>query len=259
MKNLGEKTDLIVRDDILTEKSVPKKDTMYAENKYFPDAFKGCKHKCIYCVPSFQRQAKRQKQNCEKCYTFEPHAHLERLNRKAPKTTGKQFVFFPKGGDLAFAHPSHILEMLKFVENNPQTTFLFGQTKDPRYLTNYRYPQNAILAITLETNKTEFDTPSEIKNYTEISLAPNPFMRFVDFARVNHNRKAIIIEPILQFDLNELVKMVQFVKPEFVYIGYDTKNCRLPEPTLTEVRNLKGKLSTFTEVRMKTWRSPWWD
>ena len=239
--------------------SVPKKDTMYAENKYFPDVFKGCKHECIYCLPSFQRQAKRQKQNCEKCYTFEPHAHLERLNRKSPKTTGKQFVFFPKGGDLAFAHPTHILEMLKFVENNQQTTFLFGQTKAPQYLSNYHYPQNAILAITLETNRTEFDTPSKIKNYNDISLAPKPFMRVTDFIRVNHNRKAVIIEPVLQFDLDDLVRWIRFIKPEFVYLGYDTKKCRLPEPTLTETRALKRELEKFTEVRLKTWRGPWWD
>lgn len=41
----------------------------------------GCDFDCIYCEYSWKAQAKRQKQNCMKCYDYKPHKHPERLNR----------------------------------------------------------------------------------------------------------------------------------------------------------------------------------
>jgi len=166
------------------------------------------------------------------------------LIHRAPKTIGKQFVFFPKGGDLAFAHPMHILEMLNYAKDNPQTTFLM-QTKDPKWMMQHRFSKNTILAITLETNRTQFDTPSKFKNYYEISLAPLPFTRAANFFGVTHDRKAVIIEPILQHN-SFLADMIRPIKPEFVYVGYDNHNCNLPEPTLTETKELVKTLGKFT-------------
>jgi len=42
--------------------------------------FKGCEFDCLYCVPSFQAQAKRQKHRCLECYKYQPHEHPERLD-----------------------------------------------------------------------------------------------------------------------------------------------------------------------------------
>lgn len=42
---------------------------MYADAKTW-SPFKGCKFDCIYCVPSFQKQAKRQMHNCMDCYNY---------------------------------------------------------------------------------------------------------------------------------------------------------------------------------------------
>lgn len=233
--------------------------TMYSENVYFPDVFKGCKHACIYCKPSFQRQAMRQRKNCQKCYTFEPHSHLERLRRKAPKTPPGKFVFFPKGGDVAFCPAADFLEMLKYAEDNPQTTFLI-QTKDPRYFYNFHYPKNVILNITFETNRSSFDTPSIYENYLQISLAPSPFFRLCLFLQEKEERKALTIEPILQFDLEEITEAILAVKPEFVYIGYDTKKCHLPEPRLEETKALIAALKRLgIDVRLKTIRPAWYE
>ena len=44
-----------------------KKSNMYADAKTW-NPFKGCHFDCTYCVPSFQLQAKRRKNECIKCY-----------------------------------------------------------------------------------------------------------------------------------------------------------------------------------------------
>ncbi len=61
--------------EISTQKNgqaVPEKPSnMYAGAKTW-NPFKGCQFDCTYCVPSFQRQAKRQLHNCQKCYGYTP-------------------------------------------------------------------------------------------------------------------------------------------------------------------------------------------
>jgi hypothetical protein len=232
--------------------------TMYKQNVFFPDVFKGCKNECVYCIPSFQRQAKRQKQRCLKCYEFIPHSHLERLKKPSPKTKHNQFVFFPKGGDVSFCLVTDFLEMIKYCKRNPQTDFLI-QSKNPEYFQNFRFPSNVILGITLETNKTEFDTPSKYHSYNEISLATAPLRRAIDFLNVDHKRKEITIEPILQFD-SDIINLIQSIGPEFVYVGYDTKKCKLPEPRLKETLELISRISNVGfEVRLKTLRKAWYE
>jgi hypothetical protein len=233
--------------------------TMYEQNVYFPDVFKGCLNGCIYCKPSFQRQAKRQKQRCLKCYSFEPHFHLERLKYPSPKTKEGQFVFFPKGGDVSYCFAANFLEMLKYCEANPQTTFLI-QSKNPEYFWSFRYPKNVILGITLESNLSEYHTPSKYHYYHEISIATSPLRRVMDFLIVDHSRKEITIEPILQFDAN-LIGIIAKIKPEFVYVGYDTKKCKLPEPRLSETLELIERLERekHLTVRRKTIRKAWYE
>jgi hypothetical protein len=249
--------------------------TMYSENVYFPDAFKGCGFDCVYCGPSFQRQAKRQKQRCQLCYEYKPHFHPERLIKpiedprkgfyfKTPKTTGKQFVFFPKGGDPYFATVRVFQTMMEFVRANPQTTFLV-QSKSPGFLADHTpLPDNVIVGTTAETDRTIFITgwenlnlDSPFKTYGDISKAPNCETRLLDLAELDHPRKSVTVEPIL-WHSDDLVTFIQRVKPEFVYVGYDTKNCKLPEPSKAKTLKTIAKLEAFTEVRLKTIREAWW-
>ena len=254
---------------------------MYRENVRLSDPFVGCNHGCIYCRPSFQQQAKRQLHRCAiinekgipKCYTFEPHFHAERLLKKSPKTEGDQFVFFPKSGDPSFASEYELSCMLKYIRSNPQTTFLM-QTKDPGFFSSRvfytekkpDYPQNLIMGITLETNRDWF-TVGEYHTYEAISQAKHPVFRAATFRDIPHNRKFITIEPILQFDFRELMNKIdaifwcsKVIEPRVVYVGYDTKNCKLPEPTLAETNQLIERLKEkgFT-VRVKTLRKSWYE
>jgi DNA repair photolyase len=222
--------------------------------------FVGCEHDCVYCRPSFQRQAKRRKKWCKLCYNFEPHFHPERLN-KIPKA---KTIFACAYGDIAFAKIEWVGEIVKAIEEHPEKTF-YIQTKRPRILADIKelfgIPENVKLGITVETDSELFATPSEYKRYWQISCAPNPSKRLSDtFFIITRGCEIdyVTIEPILDFSW-DFVRRLKLLNPEFVYIGYDNHNCKLPEPPLEKTLKLIEELEKFTEVRLKTIRRAWWE
>jgi len=222
--------------------------------------FVGCKFDCVYCKPSFQRQAKRRKKWCELCYQYKPHFHPERLNRVPNVRT----IFACGYGDISHARIDWLGRILEVIEKHEDKTF-YLQTKNPDvFLTIANHigiPKNIKLGVTLETCVDEFSTPSKYRKYSEISRAPKPTdrLRKIFFHAGSWRIDYVTIEPILDFPLNEFVSWLQHLKPEFVYIGYDNWNCRLPEPQLKKTLKLIEELEKFTEVRLKTIRKAWWE
>ena len=232
---------------------------MYKENAKSLNWFVGCNHGCIYCIPSFQRQTKRRGKKCLKCYNYEPHAHLERLLKAPPKTQGKDFVFFPSSGDPAYASAKEWKTAIAYTEKHPDTTFLV-QSKDPICFLPYKFPGNVILGTTAETNLVVFYVKQcKYEFYNDISHGSYPIHRIYDLSRLNHKRKFVTIEPILDFMPYTFSNFIKTVNPEFVYIGYDNHNCFLPEPSLAKTQELIEELEKFTEVRVKTLRKGWWE
>jgi len=231
---------------------------MYKQNRKSLNWFVGCRHECVYCKPSFQAQMKRQLHNCKSCYLYEPHAHLERLQKAPPKTRKGEFIFFPSSGDVAFSSFTEFNESIVFAEKWKNRDFL-TQTKNTGCFLDRSFPDNMILGTTIETDLYEFNgTPSKFKEYRQISNAPLPYWRYMGMLEVEHKRKEVTIEPILQFS-KILVRMIREIAPEFVYVGYDNHNCFLPEPRLKDTLKLIDKLKKFTEVRLKTLREAWWE
>lgn len=216
-----------------------KQGNMYEDAIYRWNIMVGCYYQCSYCKPSFQRQMKRQKHNCMNCYNYIPHFHPERLNNKLPKTKGDEFIWCCSSSDISFARKHWITAVLEKVRTYPNRTFFF-QSKNPAIFNLYQFPDNVILGTTLETNR----------DYI-VSKAPLPRQRALEFSMVDHPRKFITIEPIMQFDLYPFVLMIKGVHPERVYIGYDTKNCGLLEPRLAQTKALIQLLQTFTHVKLK--------
>lgn len=57
-----------------------------------------------------------------------------------------------------------------------------------------------------------------------------------------------------------MIQTILAIKPEFVYIGYDTKKCKLPEPTLAETQALIDRLrKEGLDVRLKTIHPAWYE
>lgn len=210
------------------------------ENAKTWSPFVGCRFNCSYCTPSFQRQMKRQKQNCGLCYRYEPHFHLERLKR----VPNSKLIFACAFGDISSALAHELDKIVQVMARHPDKTFLL-QSKSPGTFNRRRgYPSNVVIGTTAETTS----------NTQAISNAPSPMRRLDSLFAVRHNRKFITVEPIIEFDLEKFVQEIKLVAPEFVYIGYDSHNCGLPEPLLEKTLELIERLKGFTEVRTKLLR-----
>ena len=62
----------------------------------------------------------------------------------------------------------------------------------------------------------------------------------------------VTCEPLMQFDLAELVELVGMCSPQQVNIGRNSRyDITLPEPTANEVKMLKAELEKFTKVEVK--------
>ncbi|KKL67362.1 hypothetical protein LCGC14_2135770 [marine sediment metagenome] len=206
--------------------------------------FKGCEWDCTYCVPSFQRLAKMQK--CEDCKSYTPHTHRERLDR-IPK--GGDMLFVCSSGDICFCDHECTWSIICAIKDDPRTVLF--QTKSPAFWSLFipGLPENVLLGITLETNRDE--------GYEKISKAPPPVARWTAFYRLNWPRKAVTIEPVMDFDLGVFSERIIDLRPEVVWIGYNSTRyaAPIPEPPAWKVNALIYELrQAEIEVRPKDLR-----
>jgi len=172
-------------------------------------------------------------------------------------------VFIQDMTDLfAWNVPSeYIDEVLKHVGGFPETKFLL-LTKNPyRYIDHLpNIPENCILGATIETNGWGSNRRSF---YQEISEAPHPLERLDALIKVREvgrpHEVMVSIEPILDFDLDFFLGKLRKISPDFVVVGYDNYNNRLPEPSLKKTLGLIAELEKFTTVYRKTLRKAWWE
>lgn len=216
---------------------------MYTERKANIAAFRGCDFNCLYCA--FKHTMSRSK--CPLCRTFTPHAHLEVLDKRPPPTKDGEFLTMGLNGDIAFATGKELRRMIEYCNQWHDRTFVL-QTKDPWIFTKFKdvIQPNMIIGTTIETDKST----------TFVSKAPPVDVRYD--ALVNMPvRKMLTIEPIMEFT-DDFAEIIYNFDPEIVYIGYDSKNNHLPEPTSLETKVLIGQLrGAGIDVREKLIRKAW--
>lgn len=62
----------------------------------------------------------------------------------------------------------------------------------------------------------------------------------------------VTVEPLMQFDREEMVSLIRRCRPKLVNIGRNScKGIVLPEPTQEEIQQLIAELKSFTKVNMK--------
>lgn len=120
-------------------------------------------------------------------------------------------------------------------------TYLF-QSKNPKRFSEFEglFPSGTILGTTIESNR----------NYPELSKAPSIESRvdaMIDIKETIH-RIMITIEPVLNFDVNELVGIIKDIEPDWVNIGADSCGHNLPEPSKKKLLELIDKI----EIHQKT-------
>lgn len=117
--------------------------------------------------------------------------------------------------------------------------YLF-QSKNPIRMEGKFDELNAVACTTIETNRWY---PEIMKN------SPLPALR-AD-AMGEFDERYVTIEPIMDFDLKELIDLIKMCRPKQVNIGADSGNNGLPEPTIDKVKILLSELAKFTIVSKK--------
>ena len=102
---------------------------------------------------------------------------------------------------------------------------------------------NVLLGTTIETNR----WAGEYK----VSQAPHPVYRAMGLNGLLGFKKYVSIEPVMDFDMGEMLTFIKWIKPQFVSIGADSKRCKLPEPPKEKVIELVAELRKTTEVKLK--------
>jgi len=121
----------------------------------------------------------------------------------------------------------------------PDNTYLF-QSKNPRRLCAPDVP--FVFGTTIESN---WPYPN--------SLAPDVAERaeyMHKYSKVGI-RTMVTIEPIMDFDIDEMVEVIEYCNPEWVNVGADSGGNHLPEPSRRDIEKLIQRLSRFTEVKQK--------
>lgn len=193
-----------------------------------------CPHQCNYCYVRRSRfpQVKER-------YSGPVRLLVNELKKIPPSN---KTIFVCDCNDL-FAEkvPDFMIKAVLEYCNTFNNTWVF-QSKNPMRMYNYMsfFPKKSILGTTIETNR------------EGNSLAPVPASRAEWMGALSRSFKTYVtIEPIIDFDISELVKMIKLARPSFVNIGADSKRNKLPEPSKAKVEKLIDSLRKFTEVRLK--------
>ena len=146
----------------------------------------GCTKGCAYCYA--RRQAKRQKHNCQWCYDFVPHLHMERLQDKGLRSKKPRKVFLGSMGELFdpdmelvvrkgrhLVGPSQRVVgcVLRACAAHPQHTFQI-LTKRPDRAAKFVFPPNVWLGTSIAN---QADADERIPQLLECKAA----VRFVSY------------------------------------------------------------------------------
>ena len=185
-----------------------------------------CIHDCAYCYVSHSRFGRLPKNT----------GHL-RLNEKEFSTNygADKTIFIEHTNDL-FANnvpDPWIVRILDHCKAYPKNTYIF-QTKNPwralPFFNAQAFPSMHLIGTTIETNR----------HLPSLSLAPSPLERYGGILKLSESgaRTFITIEPIMDMVPEILGTWIANVKPEFINIGADSKNIRLPEPDKAKIYTL---------------------
>lgn len=208
----------------------------------------GCLHDCIYCwARRYSRRLAAMGVKPYKTHGFKPAFADWRLRQRLPK---RDFIFVSDMGDMwGDWVPREWIEKVLRVLRTKRGSVFFFLTKNPKRYREFLglFTENMLLGATIETNRPY-----------KVTKAPPPKERYEAMRDLDWGHKAVVIEPILDFDA-EFIEWIREIQPELVHIGYDNYGNRLPEPPLEKTMALKKELSRLTEVDVGSLRKAWYE
>lgn len=187
-----------------------------------------CPHNCTYC---YMKRFKNQKPI--------------RFDAKELKTDLGEgnFIFTGSSCDM-FAediNPDWVMWTLDHCEKF-RNRYLF-QSKNPIAFEAWPLPPHSVICTTIETNRW----------YPKIMCdSPKPIHRANAMSGLIKFPKYVTIEPIMDFDLTEMVDIIEGCMPLQVNIGADSGGNKLPEPSKDKILALITQLGKFTPVVQKS-------
>ncbi|KKM75536.1 hypothetical protein LCGC14_1389300 [marine sediment metagenome] len=191
-----------------------------------------CPHKCSYCYVQRNRFGVSPR--------FQGNIRLLEHELKVDYGKGKT-IFIEHMNDMFAQGISQewIVKIFHHCKIYPNNNYVF-QTKNPDRASNYMnlFPKSFMIGTTIESNRP----------YPKLSDAPAPENRLRGICMFK--KTFITIEPILDFDVDVLVNWLTNIKPDFVNIGADSKQCNLPEPSKEKIWALIAALQ-YRKITIK--------
>jgi hypothetical protein len=127
----------------------------------------------------------------------------------------------------------------------------FFQSKNPKRFKEFEFPEQKNLFSELypSEKKYRFCTTIETNRIYKNIMGETPTPQERSESMIKG--EFITIEPIMDFDITEMVELIKTCEPEQVNIGADSKFNGLPEPRKGKVLELIDHLEAFTKVNRK--------
>ena len=188
-----------------------------------------CPHGCSYCYM--------------KKWGKQPSLHFDNKEIKTDLGTGN-YIFVGSSCDM-FADDIPIEWIIATLDHcRKHANDYFFQSKTPSRMKVFADMMGVTDSVctTIETNRIYKDI---------FGNSPSPSDRAFGIRKFGFNRY-LTIEPIIDFDLNDMIDLVKLALPVQVNIGADSGNNWLPEPSKKKLNWLIEELSEFTKVHKKS-------
>ena len=209
----------------------PVKGNMYGFVDFTYNTVKGeCPHGCHYCYM--------------KKWGQQSPLHFDETELKTDLGQGN-FIFIGSSCDM-FAEnipEKWINDTLHHCSKYSRNLYLF-QTKNPSRFHEFRarLPIDVILGTTIE---------SDIR-HKEMGESPDVMNRIIAMMNLKNIRTMVTVEPVMDFNLNYMLFLINTCKPRSVNIGANTNTkVKLQEPSPEKINELIARLKEITEVKIK--------
>jgi len=175
----------------------------------------------------------------------QPPLHLDDKDLNTNLGSGK-FIFVCHTCDM-FAEdvPQRwIIDVLSRLRIYKDNKYLLQSKNPSRFIdfTGFYSDLHILLGTTIETNRdiVKSKAPSAHDRATAL----------YNLSKLGYSTM-VTIEPIFDFDLEDLFDLIVLAKPEWVNIGADSKGHKLPEPPANKVKELVEALRYTTKIKLK--------
>ena len=209
---------------------------MYPWVSHTWNPIKGCDFQCNYCY--VKKAVSR---------GYDAHIRIDIGDLEETRIGKGKIIFVGSMGDMfgEWVPKEWIVHVLEHCAVYPENEYVF-QSKNPKRFSEFKFPRPArtLLGTTIETD----EYPKGFQ-----TRAPSIAERVGAMLKLYPMRRFVTIEPIMDFDLSNLLRIVEMIKPEFVTAGADSKGHGLKEPAPEKVLKLIGGLNEMkVEIRQKS-------